>query len=750
MAGRIGRIPSLKNFTISKLKIPANLSVTTLKGQAAWGRMTAAVSTLPTKAFAVSASFGDSAKLILSSPFAARAEVVRDADGSVIGPPSQYVLSAFNKGKDPFTPRTLAKMTAYFALLYAIMKAGVFNSPASLTSLADDIGDTAVAAATAVWDGQMPTQTPRYLDGFMSSAYKCSPARVESGKDVPGTTCYQPGGTYYQHAAKNPGEVRLWGYAGGLSDKSSNTLFGGLALAGIAAFLYRSRNNIATLLSKNIESAQKALDDAVKSEKADGITSAKLALQAAQAAETAAVGAIRKFAALSAMPAVASAVLFGVGRELAHPVATWSMLTAGWWMLSHEYRAPLFGTKEMSLRWALPVGALWIGGDVLYRALADSAGIYQLRPDGYASIYGNWLDWNWAINLPFLATDVMTDCVLVAPIWARSGMVINRTVDVLVAQYAQWIHANQKNPGAVRQFFQNRVPNLGPDSPHLNVRQQVQAFAAEERAAVAAGRAPDGLMSAVFGHALTAGSVGALGYVGFNALQSVVDGDSHHVLADVVLGGLGMAGVGGMAHGLWHAAQGNNGVRNYYMSLASYLGHQFGPKGRAPYWLVYTLVGTAISFANGLTSQTIKGIDPDEGYAANIGVRSALNPWVNRIVMGMRTAYGTANISAFSFFAPGFFTLYNGLEFGAESGQMTKSAMLMYETWARDYTLIQSAESKAALLDSMHALEGLARDARDNNGYGRTDTASTATALVAKIAAMKVQYSIPERADISQ
>lgn len=642
--------------------------------------------------------------------------VVRNAAGKIVGPAPQYIASSVNKNRAPFTGGTAARVLTYFVMLAGVMKAGALNSPADLVSVVDDVGDTLVQFVKSTLSGD-PELTTHYFDGFGLSVFKCDSA---DPKDKPGETCYAPGGSYYQEAARDPQHARLWGYLDGLSPLEKDLLFWLLVTGGVGGFFYLNRRSLRDLAQGYGLPADEWRDLGTSALKATALVGGALALS------------------------------LGVSREIAHPVATWLMLIGGAAIMAKEYREPIQQTDAaMPWKQAVLCGSLWVVGEGIYRALADSAGVYQFTPQGHETIYGNWTAWDWMINMPLLAADVATELMLLAPIWARAGGFVQNTVEVAVAATSARLHRNA-NPGRVRRWLQGTLPvlpsTIEPGTgvtipPYMGVRSRIQTFTADEKAAVREGRMPAGMFSAGFGHLLTAGGAGALAYLGGDAALSLWNGTSHHGTADVLLSllGLGAAGV------LTDASLRNGSGRLFYRRLASLLGHQFGPNGRGPFWLIYTAVGTMTTAAIGVTSQAIKGFEGKGGYGLNnIAQRSLLNPWVNRIVFGLRTAYQPERpISMFGFFLPGFFSVYCGIEFSA---QTTQSLDLQYQAAARDFSLSTDPSLQAELLGEMTGLEAVVREAEANAGYGREETLERVHSALASIASYKLRYGIPELA----
>lgn len=675
---------------------------------------------LPTSFASSLRTFAGAAKATITSPFQAK-EVVRTGDGRVVGPPSQYILSALNNNRAPFGMSTAARTLAYLALLYGVMKAGVFNSPVDLVSAADSIVDTAVDLGVTTFNGN-PELHAGYFNGFLSSVYKCDSAKAT---DIPGKTCYAPGGTYYQQVVQNPDHARLWGYLGGLTPQQKEVLFGLLLSGGAAAFIYANRRGLRTMV-QGLTSNGPRIGTADLQQM--GVSAAKVG--------TTTLGAL--------------ALSLGVSRDVAHPVAAWLMIGGAVVMLAKEYGGAIQqipGAKEMTFRRALFYGLLWAGGEGIYRALADSAGVYQFTPTGHETIYGNWHSWDWVMNAPLLAADLATELMLLAPWWARAGGLVQNSTEVGVALLSRTIHDNPETAGPIRKWMQGALPKLGsPTDPitgqslptHLSVRPQIQAFTQAERDAVREGRMPEGMLSAGVGHGLTLGAAGFLGYTGFNSLTELMAGGSHHTVTDVLLTTLGLGATGVLAD----AAVRNGLGRRLYSSMSSLLAHQFGPSGRGPFWLMYTVVGTAMTATLGVTSQTIKGFDINSEYLKNILKRAVLNPWVNRLQMGLLTAYWPeAPISKFRFFGLGFFTVYCGIEFSAQTAQ---SMDQLFKSDARDFALSSDPDHQAELLGKLSAREALVRDAIAHDGFGRPETLQRAKDALNAILLSKTQYGIPE------
>lgn len=642
--------------------------------------------------------------------FAASSAIVRDDKGGVIGPPVQYVASAFNHNESPFTRGTAAKVLAYFMMLYGVMKVGALNSPADLVSAIDDVGDTIVHLAKSTFEGN-PELDTKYFEGFFRSVYKCSSANPA---DVPGETCYAAGGTYYQDVASHPEHARLWGYLDGMSPLEKDLLFWLLVTGGVGGFFYLNRRSLRDLMQGYGLPADEWKDLGVSTAKA-----------------TALIGGSLAFA-------------LGVDREIAHPIATWLMLVGAATIVASEYRSPIQrikGASDMPWGKALLAGAAWVGGEAIYRALSDSAGVYQFTPEGHSTIYGNWLSWDWGINLPLLAADLGTELALLAPLWSRAGGFVQNNVEVVLASLSRAAYRNRRGFS----WLQRAIPELNDVDPatgsslaHLQVRPRIQAFSETEKAAVRAGQMPSGIGSAAFGHVLTLGAAGFLGYEGATSLASLLTGESHHATADVILSLLGL-GATGVAAG---AALRDGRERLLYKQLASFLGHQFGPNGRAVFWSIYTVVATTATTGIGFTSQAIKGFEAKSGYYWNIITRSLLNPWVNRLYLGWRTAYWPEKpVSKFGFFMWGFFTVYCGIEFSA---QTTQSLDMQYQAMAREYSLTTDPDQQTALLGKMSGLEALVSEAKAQDGYGRAETLERAGTSLTAIAAYKAQYGIPD------
>lgn len=663
---------------------------------------------LPTSFASSLRTFAGAAKATITSPFHAR-EVLYTKEGKVVGPPSQYIFSAFNKNKSPFSMGTASKWFAYFVLLYGVMKTGVLNSPVNLISAADDVGDSVVQFVGSSLNGH-PEWKTEYFNGFTLSTFKCD---VKDKADVPGLTCYAPGGTYFQRVVENPDHARLWGYLGGLTPQQKEALFGLLLAGGVGTFAYLNR--------RNFRSGTNNLQDL-------GVSAAKV----------------------GAATAGAMAFCFGVSREIAHPVATWMMLSGTAVMLASEYRSPIQqipGAKDIPMKWALLFGALWAGGEAAYRSLADSAGLYQFTPHGHSTIYGNWSNWDWVINLPLLAADFGTELLLLAPIWARTSGLVQNSTEVALSGLSRAIYGNKETANPVRKWLQGALPELHPQvedgtgtilPDYTTVRSQIQAFTAAEKVAVSKGQMPDGLLSAGVGHGLTLGAAGFLGYHGFQSLTSLMTGQSHHMVADGVLTLLGL----GAALSTTDAALRDGVGRQIYGRLASFLGHQFGPRGRGLFWMSYTAVATATNLSVGVTSQAIKGFEINAEYLGALVKRALINPWVNRLVFGFRTAYWPQKaVSTFEFFVPGFFTVFAGIDFSAQTAQ---SLGMYYESVARDYSLSSDPAHKAELLSQMNAMETRVNDAEIHHGYDRPETLERAHAALASIAKNKIVYSIPD------
>lgn len=584
--------------------------------------------------------------LKITSPFHAKA-VTLDSGGRVINPPSQYVLSALNHNKAPFGAGTVVKTLAYLSLLYGAMKTEVLSNPVNLVSAADDVVDTVVHLGISTWNGHPELRT-RYFDGFTRSVYKCDP-KVKA--DVPGLTCYAPGGTYYQEMTR---------------------------------------------------------------------------------------------AAAAGHPQGHSALLIWL--------ASWAMLAGAVMMVAREYRGPVQvvpGAKEMSTRRALAYGAMWVGGVALYRTLADSAGVYQFTPTGHPTLYGNWTHRDWVINFPLLVSELATDLMLMAPWWARNGKLIQNSVEVLVAGASRRVHDDARPAGPMRQWLQGVLPQLTPEKDprtgvelplHLSVRPQIQGFSQSEKDAVRDGKMPDGPISAGVGHTLTLGAMVFLGYTGYHSLSALMAGTSPHVTADGLLTLLGLGATGVLAD----ASVRNGAGRKLYRRMASLLAHQLGPRGRGPFWLAYTAVGTAMTATLGVTSQAIKGFEITAEYLGKIAKRSLLNPWVNRLQLGVLTAYWpNTPVSQFRFFALGYFTVYAGIEFSAQTEQTTE---LLVKADAREFALSDDPDHRAELLGQISAHETLVRDAIAHEGFGRPETLERAKGALKAILSIRQQYGIPDGA----
>lgn len=665
-------------------------------------------------------TFANATKTKFTSPFQAR-EVIRTSDGRVVGPSSQYILSAINNNKNPFGLGTFVRVLTYFTLLYGVMKTGTLNSPADLVSVVDDVGDTIVHLGVTAFQGTPELRTD-YFKGFFTSVYTCDSA---SPFEIPTVTCYPPGGMYYQHAIQNPDHARLWGYLGGLTPQQKELMFSLFLAAGSGAFIYANRRSLQTMVQDFTSKEPRLGNEDVQ---ALGRSAAKIG--------AATVGAM--------------AFCLGASREVAHPVATVVMLGAAVATIAHEYRGPIqqvIGAKDIPWGRAIFYGLLWAGGEAIYRSLADSAGMYQFTPTGHETIYGNWTKWDWVMNFPLLVTDLTTELMVMGPWWARASGVVQNTAEVGVALLSRKLHKNSEMAGPIQRWFQGALPALisqkdpvtGLELPsHLSVRSQIQGFTQAEKDAVKEGRMPEGMLSAGAGYLLTGGAVLFLGVNGVDSLAALMAGQSHQVVADAVLTLLGFGATGILADAALRDGKG----RQIFTHLASFLGHQFGPRGRGPYWVIYTLIGTSMTATLGVTSQAIKGFKIDEAYLNRIFERALVNPWVNRLQLGLLTAYFPDKaVSKFRFFALGFFTVYCGIDFSA---QTTQSLDLHYHSDARDFTLTTDPDRKAELLGRLAARESLVRDAIAHDGFGRPEMLAIAHKELTSILSTKDQYGIPK------
>lgn len=636
-------------------------------------------------------------------------EVRRDPTGLVIGPASQFIAAGVTQNKKPFSASTVGKVMAFFFALGLAAKSGVLRSPADMVSIVDSLTDGAAHLLKTTAQGH-PELKADYFEGFTKSLYKCN---SKDPADIPGETCYAPGGTYYDHATKEPGYARLWGHGllgDGADPATKNILLGLIVLGGAGAFIYGNRKQLRAFMQdlamRHTGTDKKTVMDVVRD-------SGALAQSGAKAV---------------ALTAFAMAALGGADRSVAQPMAMVMMGVGGWYVLSHEYRAlvrKIPGATEMSIPKALACGAVWIGGEAVYRLCADSAGTSQFLPGGHQTIYGGWLGWDLRFNTDTFAADI-GEHMLGAPFAARAGAVVMNAVDVCFSRVSRRSIAVDNDEHGVA------YPK------YLSVKSGVNKLMPPELQRVRAGDLPVSRAAAVVGEAVVLAGLITLGYFGGKALGALATGESYTTVADGVLTAAGgLSAILGASRLLGPTLGGKANLA--YRRLASVMGHMLVPNERWKFWLLMTVIGPIGNVTVGVCSQAMKGFEGAD-YFVNLAVRSSVNPWVNRISMGLQDALRDKLVlSSFSFFAPGYFTLYSGIEY---SKQIEQTANLLYGKWARDYTLTQEAEVRADNLALMHGLESAVREA-----IVRPDTPAdvrrTAVTTLTAIEKMNRQYGIP-------
>ncbi|MBI4365777.1 MAG: hypothetical protein HY543_03060 [Deltaproteobacteria bacterium] len=652
-------------------------------------------------------------------------EVTYDASGNVTGPPTQYVLSALERGRRPFTPVTAGKAVLFLSAAYLIAKGGLLNSPSDVVSALDSAGDAIVHLGKTTLAGD-PELGSDYFHGFWLSPYKCS---TKDPADRPGITCYAPGGTYYERAVDDPGYARLWGYGAEGMDPATRQLYLYLALAGCTAmFLFAHRQRLQEAVGQlgdlrrmwearradPTDPAAKAFFDRLRGTLQDlGLSTVKTA----------------------ALLGTAAAIVFGIDRGAADTLATALMIAVGVGGMAKEYRVFFDAPGTMAWPKAIGWGLAYLGIYTAYRFMADSAGVYQFAPEGDPTLYGGWLDWDPYLNWDTLASSLANAGAIGSVLLGRVGSLGVRAAFATYARRSRLAHAATGDGWLARRRRAAYRQLVGtPD--YLQVRTQVQSFTDEEKKAIRAGHFPTGPAGYWFWNAASVAGAAWLGWEGVDAATDVLSGTSPQVVADSAIAIAATSSTALFLDALLRDGKG----RLLYNQWLAFMATLFHPQGRLAFWGWYTFIAGNVSIGTSVVRQVMSGFENKDNYLRSVAVRSFASPWVNRMVYGYNVAYRPGiPVSVAQFMIPGQLTTEGVLDYAKQTGQ---SLDMLYLQYARAYALSDTAEDRAAHLAKMIQLADIVEQAVARGGYGRETTLARARQAQAAIAQYNRTYKV--------
>jgi hypothetical protein len=461
-------------------------------------------------------------------------------------------------------------------------------------------------------------------------------------------------------------------------------------------------------------------------------------------------------------PAVTSAVFAatvfgidqGVSRELAHGLAWAFFGYAAVKTMVSEWGTPMEMVPgypdKLAPKYGLIGAAAYLSVWTGLQVMSDSAGMYQFTPNGDPDILNNWANWSLQFNADLIYS-YLANIVFIAPMFVRGSSSMIAGTNVLYERVSRWAHANPSNSWWARSWRSDfvevpqdpsKLDSDGQPLPaYMFVRQHAQKFTAQQKAEVAAGIVTQG-------NTMRFATMLGISYGGYRFMHAgwesavhLANGTTTSPATDsffaMVGFGLGLATL----DALGRTALGKKGGGRLLINrLQSLIANLVDPRGAASFWVIFSVLVGTNSVAANLGMAQLQGLGDKDGYVQQLAVRAIANPWVNRGVYGLWSAYLNAPMYRFAFYAPGHLTVMGLMEASARTGQ---TADKMYEYEALRYSSATTPEEKKAQLDKLYKIHLLISEAHKNNGYGREQTARRAEIAISAIEQLIVQFNIP-------